>query len=76
MEIKYSKSAVKFLKRQDTTTQHRIISVIEKLPVGDVVKLQGIDGFRLRVGNFRVIYDILGNIIDIIDVGSRGQIYR
>ena len=76
MEIKYSKAAVKFLKRQNKNTQQRIISAIEKLPRGDVVKLQGVDGFRLCVGNYRVLFDIHGSIIDIIDIGNRGQIYR
>jgi len=76
MKIMYSKSAVKFLKRQNKAAQQRIIMAIEKLPAGDVVRLQGENGFRLRVGNFRVIYDMLGNIIDIIEIGNRGQIYK
>ena len=76
MEIKYSKSALKFLKRQNKPTQQRLISAIEKLPAGDIVKLKSISGFRLRVGTFLVLYDISGNIIDIIDIGNRGQIYN
>ena len=38
-------------------------------------KLQGVEGYRLRVGNFRVLFDVNGVIIDIIDIGNRGQIY-
>lgn len=76
MDIKYSKAAVKFIKKQDKNTQKRIIDAIEKLPQGDVVKLQGLGGYRLRIGNYRVIYDIYGNILDIIDIDSRGQVYR
>lgn len=76
-QISYSKRAVKFLKRQDVTTQKRIISAISKLPLeGDIKKLQGIDGYRLRIGNFRVLFNINGIIIDIIDIGNRGQIYK
>ncbi|MFR6169265.1 MAG: type II toxin-antitoxin system RelE family toxin [Blautia wexlerae] len=33
-------------------------------------------GYRLRVGNYRVIFDVNGLIVDIIDVGNRGQIYK
>ena len=54
-QISYSKKAVKFLKRQDVPSQKRLIAAISRLPLeGDIKKLQGIDGYRLRVGNFRV----------------------
>lgn len=73
----YSKKASKFLSKQDRSTQKRIISAIEKLPIeGDIKKLQGTEIYRLRVGTFRVLFDVDGNIIDIIDIGNRGQIYR
>ncbi len=77
MEIRYSKPAIKFLKKQDKPTQQRILKAIEKLPFeGDIKKMQGIDGYRLRVGNYRVLFDVNGIIIDIIDIGNRGQIYK
>lgn len=75
-EIIYSKEAIKFLKKQDKSTQKRIIEAIEKLPRGNIKKIQGTVGYRLRVGNFRIIYDKYGNIINIIDIGNRGQIYK
>ena len=34
------------------------------------------NGYRLRVGTFRVLFDVNGIIIDIIDIGNRGQIYK
>ncbi len=37
---------------------------------------EGVEGYRLRVGNFRVLFDVNGVIIDIIDIGNRGQIYK
>ena len=76
-QISYSKKAVKFLKRQDVPSQKRLIAAISRLPLeGDIKKLQGIDGYRLRVGNFRVLFNVNGIIIDIIDIGHRGQIYK
>lgn len=76
-QIVYSKKAVKFLKKQDKPTQKRLIEAIAKLPIdGDIKKLQGTDGYRLRVGDFRVLFDVNGLIIDIIDIGNRGQIYK
>ena len=76
-QISYSKKAVKFLNRQDVPSQKRLIAAISRLPLeGDIKKLQGIDGYRLRVGNFRVLFNVNGIIIDIIDIGNRGQIYK
>ena len=76
MEIQYSKQAVKFLKKQDTTTRKRIVSAINMLPSGDVKKLQGSTFFRLRVGDYRIIFDKSGTILYIQKIDSRGQIYK
>ena len=76
MEIQYSKQAVKFLKKQDKSTVKRIISAINALPSGDVKKLQGKNGYRLRVGDFRIIFDKQGNILYIEKIGNRGEIYK
>ena len=76
-QISYSKKAIKFLKRQDVLSQKRLITAISRLPLeGDIKKLQGTGGSRLRVGNFRVLFNVDGIIIDIIDIGNRGQIYK
>ncbi len=41
-------------------------------------KLKGTKGYRIRVGNYRVIYDIIDKelIIDIITLGHRKDIYE
>ena len=76
-QITYSKKAKKFIQKWDKPTQLRLFTAIDKLPLeGDIQKLQGTSGFRLRVGNYRVIFDVNGLIVDIIDVGNRGQIYK
>jgi mRNA interferase RelE/StbE len=41
----------------------------------NVKKLQGRVGFRLRVGNWRVIFDENGDVLDVLEIGSRGSIY-
>ena len=77
MQINYSKQAIKFLKRQDRITRKRIVDAISTLPLGDVKKLQGeINKYRLRVGDFRVIFDKHGNIIYISKIDNRGEIYK
>ena len=76
MEIQYSKQALKFLKKQDFPTRKRIINAINLLPAGDVKALQGRNDYRLRVGDYRIIFDINGNILLIEAIGNRGQIYK
>ncbi len=76
MEIQYSKQAEKFLKKQDAYTRERIRNAIHNLPLGDVKKLRGRNGYRLRVGDYRVIFDKNGNILYIERIDNRGQVYK
>lgn len=76
MEVQYSKQAEKFLKKQDSVIRNRIINAIHRLPAGDVKKLQGRTGYRLRVGDYRVIFDKYGNVLYIERIDNRGQIYK
>ena len=76
LEIKYSKQALKFLKKQDSITQKRIINAISKIPQGDIKTLQGASGYRLRIGDYRVIFDYIDSIIFIKAIGNRGQLYK
>lgn len=41
-------------------------------------KLKGRDAFRIRVGNYRIIYEIFETelVIDIINLGHRKDIYK
>ncbi|MDY6400446.1 MAG: hypothetical protein SPL10_04310 [Synergistales bacterium] len=39
-------------------------------------KLSGREGYRLRVGDYRVIFDMYGNVIYIDRIGNRGDIYK
>ena len=40
-------------------------------------KLKGRKGYRIRVGNYRVIYEIFDNVllIEVVDLGHRKDIY-
>ena len=77
VEINYSKQAIKFLQKQSRSTKERIVTAINSLPNGDVKKFQGTDSkYRLRVGDFRVIFDGQGNILYIEKIGNRGDVYK
>ena len=51
MHIQYSKQAIKFLNKLDLQTRTRIVNAIHTLPKGDIKKLKGRTGYRLRVGS-------------------------
>ena len=74
------KTAKKFIDKLPENDKRRIVSAIEALPdSGDIKKLQGKSGyFRLRVGNYRIIYTVDHGklIVYIVDAGNRGQIYN
>ena len=86
MQVTYSKSALKFLAGVQKKVADSIKEAISGLtlipPEGDIKAMQGYnDGrLRLRVGKYRVIYrydvDNELKILYIIDIGSRGDIYK
>ncbi|MDO4892473.1 MAG: type II toxin-antitoxin system RelE/ParE family toxin [Eubacteriales bacterium] len=76
--IEINKKAQKFIKSQPRNQQERLLAAIYKLPEGDVKALAGLkDVYRLRVGDYRVIYEIRNDIllITVVNVGNRGQVY-
>lgn len=77
MEIKVTKTAIKDVKKLDTQTRDRILKGIYKLPLGDVKRLQGYTNYyRLRIGDFRIIYSVSDETIIISAVLPRGEAYK
>ncbi len=77
MEIKYSKQALKNIKTIPTPIKERIKTGIEKIPSGDIKTLVGYSNmFRLRVGNYRIIYKIIPDGIYIECILPRGEAYK
>lgn len=77
--ILFKKSAEKYLDSIQPNVRKRILFAISKLPEGDVAKLQGYSQrFRLRVGGIRIIFDKFEDklIILVLEIGSRGDIYK
>ncbi len=82
--VVYSKDAtrslVKMARKQALTIQEKIAAVAadpyEKH--NKVTKLQGRDGYRLRVGDWRVIYEIVDDrmIIHVLRIAVRGSAYK
>ncbi len=77
--IIYLKSAYKSLSEYDKDTRIRIVDAIEKIPRGDIKRLQGEKHpplYRLRVGKYRIIYHIENNDIIIAKIDTRGDVYK
>ena len=77
--IEIKKRAQKFIKVQPRNQQERLLKAIYKLPEGDIKPLTGYENvFRLRVGDYRVIYELHNDIllITVVNVGNRGQVYH
>ena len=82
MRIKYSDQALKFLTKLRKQDAKRIVSKIEQYAEdptalqNQVKKLTNSICFRLRVGNYRVIFSETGEVMKIEKIGNRGDIYR
>jgi mRNA interferase RelE/StbE len=75
-------SARREIDKLTTDIRQRIIARIlsleqEPRPIG-VIKKQGEDAYRIRVGDYRVIYSIEDavKIVTVIKVGHRRDVYR
>jgi len=80
MNVELLRDAAKYLKRMNQPDKGRIVRGLEKLaiepPQGDITALEGKDGYRLRVGGYRVLFDIEENMILVYDIAPRGQVYK
>ena len=84
-KVKLHKKSQKFLEKINKNDAIRIIrklEILSKNPLSknlDIKKLEGCfpDSYRLRVGEIRVIYEIINDleVIYIHDIDFRGNIY-
>jgi mRNA interferase RelE/StbE len=82
MRITYRREALRVLGRMPANTARLVRSKIEQYAgnpaslANNVKKLRGRDGYRLRVGDYRVIFDQDGSVMDILQIGPRGSVYE
>jgi len=82
-KLEFTESARRELRALDRQLQRRISTKVNELcdqpfPSG-VKKLQGLqDHFRIRVGDYRVIYRVDGHrvVVVIVQIGHRRDVYR
>ena len=81
-DIKIRKKAQKSLSKIPNPFQSNIIEKIRKLANNPFPpqskKLTGREALRMRIGNYRVIYEIFENelIILVLNIGHRKNIYK
>ena len=77
MTIKLHKDAEKYLAYLSEKQRTRILKAINKLPNGDIVPLKGRQPeMRLRVGDYRIIFEYMNDTAYILEIGNRGDIYK
>lgn len=82
--VTYTADALRALLAMDPVIAKRIrLKLLElarnpKAQNNNIKKLTGIDGYRLRVGNWRVIYTLKQQSVTIIvvKVGHRSEVYE
>ena len=78
----YAPAALKALEKIDKENQTRILTALIRLSIKpescDIKKLVGTPGFRMRVGDYRVIFDMekAKLIILVLKIGHRKNIYE
>ena len=84
-KIIYKKQVIKFIKKRSKKEKYKILEKLKLLRKNpypnnmnlDIKKLQAKSGFRLRIGDYRFLYDIEDDnlIIYMEDANNRGNIY-
>ncbi|MBI4744718.1 MAG: type II toxin-antitoxin system RelE/ParE family toxin [Actinobacteria bacterium] len=80
-KLVYTDRAVKDIKKLDIIARRRLKKALEKLSISPLkysTKLinSKIGEYRFRVGDYRVIFDLVGREIIVLRVGHRREIYR
>ena len=83
-KLKYRRQARNYLARLPLKIKSVIVNILHELaanpdsPSLDIDTLRGRTGFRLRVGQYRVIYTRQDDrlIIEVVKIRPRGDIYK
>jgi mRNA interferase RelE/StbE len=82
-KIEWKRSATKELKKLPRDTIIRILKAVEQLsenpyPVGTRKLVSSERTYRIRVGDYRIIYNIAASalVVEIIRIGHRRDVYK
>lgn len=81
MLIEWDPRALKDLRKLERDIQRAVVEAVERLAMNPrppgCKKLVGRDGWRLRVRDYRVLYDVYDDrlVVYVVNVGHRRDIY-
>ncbi len=83
MKIIFSQSAIRQWRRLPKIIQKRIkekidffVSQSNPLRFARTLQDEGIGNYRFRIGDYRIIFDIKDDVIVVLKVGHRKDIYK
>jgi len=81
MQIHFAAKADEQLRRLPRHLQKRIVSKLELYalqpdPLQFAEPLSGIRAYRFRVGDYRIIFDVIGDVLWILAIKRRDEAYR
>ena len=80
MQVELTKKAARQLDCLNEPLKGRIIQALRKLeneqPQGDLKKLEGRDGYKARIGGYRILFDIESDTVLVYKIAPRGEAYR
>ncbi len=80
--VEFSKRASKKLEKISepfySNIKEAVLNLAENPRPNGYKKLKGIGGYRIRIGDYRVVYDIFEDVlvIEVITVGHRKDVYQ
>jgi mRNA interferase RelE/StbE len=80
--VNYKKQAAKYLAKLPKNIRDNIFAALSELSLtgehNNSTQLKGRDGYRLRVGEYRVIYskNETGLTILVVKIGAKGGVYK
>jgi mRNA interferase RelE/StbE len=80
LKIIWDEKVYDSLNKLEPSIARRILKKVEELSENpfskDIKRLKGSDDFRLRIGDYRVIFSIEQGVIQVLKVGHRKNIYN
>jgi mRNA interferase RelE/StbE len=80
MQVTLSRKARNQYDKLNEPVKSRIKAALNDLsenpPQGDIKSLEGRDGFRARVGSYRILFDNMASVITIYSIEPRGSAYK
>mgnify|MGYP005622120621 FL=1 len=79
MRVVYSKKFRKKFSKLNRKLQQKVFSAISNIPTGDIKKLTGKRTsviYRLRVSKYRILFNLDDELVKILIIDSRGDVYK